>query len=274
MREIHVVLFLANHPARDTARDVTELRGLAKSQVSAAVDLLAARELLRRRPDKADRRVIHLALTDAGAALAREGQKLQSTCLDALFAGLTQSEAERFQELLEKVLTSAEVRLKEGAQYMSRRNVDLGSGSVGKLLFSLAVAYHHLPDRQHAVQPGGPGVHRPHAAGGDGGQAGPHRRGGVPAHHHGDLRLCGPDRPSAARPGPPSAGRAGKPEEAERIMGNSFTAAGGGVRGADGGLSASLRSPCCWLFGASDNTIGYAAGLYAHLLPWAPSSSR
>ena len=111
MREIHVVLFLANHPAHDTAR---ELRGLAKSQVSAAVDLLAARELLRRQPDKADRRVIHLALTDAGAALAREGQKLQSTCLDALFAGLTQSEAERFQELLEKVLTSAEVRLKEG----------------------------------------------------------------------------------------------------------------------------------------------------------------
>ena len=112
MREMHVVLFLANHPAHDTARDVTELRGLAKSQVSAAVDLLAARELLRRQPDKADRRVIHLALTDAG--LAREGQKLQSTCLDALFAGLTQSEAERFQELLEKVLTSAEVRLKEG----------------------------------------------------------------------------------------------------------------------------------------------------------------
>ena len=107
-------LFLANHPAHDTARDVTELRGLAKSQVSAAVDLLAARELLRRQPDKADRRVIHLALTDAGAALAREGQKLQSTCLDALFAGLTQSEAERCQELLEKVLTSAEVRLKEG----------------------------------------------------------------------------------------------------------------------------------------------------------------
>ena len=111
MREMHVVLFLANHPAHDTARDVTELRGLAKSQVSAAV---AARELLRRQPDKTDRRVIHLALTDAGAALAREGQKLQSTCLDALFAGLTQSEAERFQELLEKVLTSAEVRLKEG----------------------------------------------------------------------------------------------------------------------------------------------------------------
>ena len=114
MREIHVVLFLANHPGQDTARDVVELRGLPKSQVSQAVEILVGRGFLQRRPDREDRRVIHLAITEAGAALAREGQKLQSTCLDALFAGLTQSEAERFQELLEKVLTSAEVRLKEG----------------------------------------------------------------------------------------------------------------------------------------------------------------
>ena len=114
MREMDVILFLTNNPGHDTARDVTELRGLSKSQVSAAVDLLAERGLLDRLPDRADRRVVHLALTEVGAALAREGQKLQSTCLDALFAGLTQSEAERFQELLEKVLTSAEVRLKEG----------------------------------------------------------------------------------------------------------------------------------------------------------------
>lgn len=114
MREIHVVLFLANHPAHDTARDVTELRGLAKSQVvrrggpaggAGAAPPSAGQGRPPGDPSGADR---------CGAALAREGQKLQSTCLDALFAGLTQSEAERFQELLEKVLTSAEVRLKEG----------------------------------------------------------------------------------------------------------------------------------------------------------------
>lgn len=114
MREMDVILFLTNNPGHDTARDVTELRGLSKSQVSAAVDLLAERGLLDRLPDRADRRVVHLALTDAGAALAREGQKIQSACLDALFAGLTRPEAERFQELLEKVLTGAEAQLKEG----------------------------------------------------------------------------------------------------------------------------------------------------------------
>lgn len=115
MREMHVVLFLANHPGHDTARDVTELRGLAKSQVSAAVDLLAERELLRRQPDKTDRRVVHLALTEAGAALARQGRQIQSACLEKLFSGLTPAETDRFQQLLEKVLTGAETQLREGA---------------------------------------------------------------------------------------------------------------------------------------------------------------
>lgn len=115
MREMHVVLFLANHPGHDTARDVTELRGLAKSQVSAAVDLLAERELLRRQPDKTDRRVVHLALTEAGAALARQGRQIQSACLEKLFSGLTPAEEDRFRQLLEKVLTGAETQLREGA---------------------------------------------------------------------------------------------------------------------------------------------------------------
>ena len=44
MRELHVLLFLANHPGQDTARDVTELRGLAKSQVSQAVEALMAEQ--------------------------------------------------------------------------------------------------------------------------------------------------------------------------------------------------------------------------------------
>ena len=40
MREIDVLLFLANNPCYDTARDITEYRGISKSQVSQAVDLL------------------------------------------------------------------------------------------------------------------------------------------------------------------------------------------------------------------------------------------
>ena len=37
MREVNVLLFLANNPDYDTARDITVLRGISKSQVSQAV---------------------------------------------------------------------------------------------------------------------------------------------------------------------------------------------------------------------------------------------
>ena len=116
MREMDVVLFLANNPGCDTAREVAELRGLAKSQVSAAVDLLAGRGLLRRLPDRTDRRVVHLALTDQGTALSWAGKEIQSRCLETLFSGLSQPEADCFQTLLEKVLTHAAAQLKEGGR--------------------------------------------------------------------------------------------------------------------------------------------------------------
>ena len=48
MREVHVLLFLANNPEYDTARDITVLRGISKSQVSQAVDLLSAEGFLLR----------------------------------------------------------------------------------------------------------------------------------------------------------------------------------------------------------------------------------
>ena len=42
MREVHVLLFLANNPDYDTARDITVLRGISKSQVSQAAIIHSA----------------------------------------------------------------------------------------------------------------------------------------------------------------------------------------------------------------------------------------
>lgn len=104
MGEVNVLLFLANNPGYDTARDVAEYRGLVKSQVSQAVDLLAARGLLRRVPDTADRRVVHLAVTEAGTSLAREAQAVQSSCGRRLLARLSPEEEAQFRHLLDTVL--------------------------------------------------------------------------------------------------------------------------------------------------------------------------
>ena len=108
MREIHVLLFLANHPGQDTARDVAELRCLAKSQVSQAVEVLTGRGLLARGADGEDRRVIHLEITGQGAPLAREAQAIQCACGKRLLAGLTEEEQAVFLDLLERVLRKTE----------------------------------------------------------------------------------------------------------------------------------------------------------------------
>lgn len=104
MREIHVLLFLANNPGHDTARDITALRGLSKSQVSQAVDLLAAEGLLRRTPDSLDRRIVHLAITSQGRPLTRECQAIQERCSQQLLSALTLEEQAQFRALLNTLL--------------------------------------------------------------------------------------------------------------------------------------------------------------------------
>lgn len=104
MREFHVLLFLINNPAYDTARDISELRGLVKSQVSQAVELLSAQGLLLRTPDTADRRVVHLKLTESGRTLGQRAQEVQSACYRRLLDGFSPEEDAQFRSLLERVM--------------------------------------------------------------------------------------------------------------------------------------------------------------------------
>jgi MarR family transcriptional regulator for hemolysin len=114
MREVDVMLFLANNPDYDTARDVTEFRGLSKSQVSQAVDLLAAEGFLLRTPDLTDRRVIHLSITEIGAPLTKEILAIQSRCVQKLLAGLTEEQISQLSVTLETILSNG-LRLAEEA---------------------------------------------------------------------------------------------------------------------------------------------------------------
>lgn len=104
MREVHVLLFLANNPDYDTARDITVLRGISKSQVSQAVDLLAAEGVLSRTPDPVDRRVVHLAISPEGWTLARECQNIQEFCGEQLVRGMTAEEINTLRALFDVVL--------------------------------------------------------------------------------------------------------------------------------------------------------------------------
>ena len=60
--EIEVLLFLA-HKKCDTAREITQFRGISRSLVSKSVDLLMKKGYLEAKQDEKDRRVIHLLLS-------------------------------------------------------------------------------------------------------------------------------------------------------------------------------------------------------------------
>ncbi len=108
MAEVHVLLFLANHPGLDTARDIVALRGLAKSQVSQAVERLTDQGVLSRCPDEADRRIVHLTITRQGRPLAEEALAIQSDCGRALTEGLAPEETEHLRSILKKVMENVE----------------------------------------------------------------------------------------------------------------------------------------------------------------------
>lgn len=112
-RELQVLLFLANNPGYDTARDITVLRGISKSQVSQAVDLLCAEGLVERTPDTADRRMVHLSITEEGLPVTRQAQAIQDSCTARLLSGFTAEESLQLMSLVERVIENAEALAEE-----------------------------------------------------------------------------------------------------------------------------------------------------------------
>jgi MarR family transcriptional regulator for hemolysin len=101
--ELDVMLFLANNPDYDRAVDIVTNRGLAKSHVSMSVSSLEERGLLERIPDPADRRTIHLKLTEKAKEITDVACRRQKQFLDYLHQGVTEEQLEMMRLFAERV---------------------------------------------------------------------------------------------------------------------------------------------------------------------------
>ena len=97
------MLFLANNPDFDRAVDIVTNRGLAKSHVSMSVSSLEERGLLERIPDPADRRTIHLKLTEKAKEITDVACRRQKQFLDYLHQGVTEAQLEMMRLFAERV---------------------------------------------------------------------------------------------------------------------------------------------------------------------------
>ena len=114
--EMDILLFLANNPPYDTARDIVETRHLAKSHVAVGVDALVGRGLLERQKRAGNRKTIHLCLTEAAAPIIEEGRTVQRQYGEMLLAGFTEKERVDLFRLLDKIGENVDAALRTGRQ--------------------------------------------------------------------------------------------------------------------------------------------------------------
>lgn len=79
-----------------------------RSHMSASIEVLAKRKLVRRETHPNDRRRLIVTMTEAGAALAEELAKTASTAEDALLSALSKREKDLLLSLLLRVIVDAD----------------------------------------------------------------------------------------------------------------------------------------------------------------------
>ena len=111
--EANIIRFLHNNPGLDTAGDIVEMRMLSKGNVSQGVETLIQKGLLKRTPDTADRRKIHLSLLPEAQPITDEIDAFQDQLGEELFRGFSSREFALFNEL--------NCRLMENAKEIKKR---------------------------------------------------------------------------------------------------------------------------------------------------------
>lgn len=98
---LEILLFLANNPDFDTAKDICRCRGFKPGIVSFHVDKLVEGGLLSRESIPGDRRKTRLVPTEAAGELIVHGRALQKRFALKLVEGLSHDDLEHFRHCLE-----------------------------------------------------------------------------------------------------------------------------------------------------------------------------
>ena len=105
--ELEILLFLADNPQYDTAKEIVEYQFLNKSCVSKGVDSLVKHGYLSTREDEADRRVIHLDIQEKSREVISRGQDIQRKMKSVLCRDISSEDLNAFGRVRLKMLENA-----------------------------------------------------------------------------------------------------------------------------------------------------------------------
>lgn len=98
---VDILLFLANNPGLDTARDICTYRGLKPGIVSFHVEKLVQEGYLLHQPAPEDRRKCRLVCTRRAEPVVQRGRQVQESFFRRMTAGLDPQDLAAFRRCLE-----------------------------------------------------------------------------------------------------------------------------------------------------------------------------
>lgn len=101
--ELDILYFLSHGGSGDTARDIIEAKCLSKAHISKSVDNLRRTGCVTLQEDEADRRCLHLRLTERGQGYARAFSGILQQTYACVTQGVTDEERQAVQTALAKM---------------------------------------------------------------------------------------------------------------------------------------------------------------------------
>ena len=111
--ELDILLFLANNPGYDTAKDIIERRRLTKSHVSMSLKDLERRDLVQKEYYPGNQKTAHLKLSSASIQMVAEGQQAQKKFFQTVFRDFNPEDVSRMEEYFERMRKNMQNALKE-----------------------------------------------------------------------------------------------------------------------------------------------------------------
>lgn len=111
--ELDILLFLANNPDYDTARDIVEQKRFTKSHVSTSLHLLEEKGYLERTLHSGNHKTVHLRLLPPSSRIVASGQEAQRRIFTRIFGTLSQEEISLLEAISQKINTAVRETLKE-----------------------------------------------------------------------------------------------------------------------------------------------------------------
>lgn len=110
---LDVILFLANNPEYNTAKDLWEIRGIRSGNASVAIETLVKRGYLKREADAQDRRRQRLILTERAGAAIELGRQAQTTFGEQVTDGIAEEEMQLYWKISEQIRENV-IRIAQG----------------------------------------------------------------------------------------------------------------------------------------------------------------